>query len=410
VTRSLFGARTAASLAALLVLAVGASARPGPQHRALRPLAMGNAFVALADDKDALYYNVAGLNLINALGNKAARPDQGAYPLTRMNARVNVVGASAPLGDGSRLLHFYQRHEESINDPDSLRRDETFFSELVPFSRKPIETGALHSAEFAMHNFGMAYWADVTVSPYIDDGILIPQAGIEEMRVDAVLQIAGARDFVAQRLSVGAGYSLANRRMVENFVLNLTDFENEEGEEGFLNTPAGEAVKDSLRAKLSNLTDVTSYGHGLDLGVLWQQTPWLRFGAAAQNLGMVLNGKMVRPELTVGAAVTPPQLSTGGRYARKVNFTADFEDLFNREKNSGVAGKINFGAEVQQNLSWLFGARLAGGAQGGYWSAGAGLSFLTALHLEVVTWAEEGGLYTGHIEERYYAFNVALGI
>ena len=36
----------------------------GPEHRTLRPLAMGNAFVAVVDDKDALHYNPAGLNLI----------------------------------------------------------------------------------------------------------------------------------------------------------------------------------------------------------------------------------------------------------------------------------------------------------------------------------------------------------
>jgi anaerobic selenocysteine-containing dehydrogenase len=39
--------------AAALAMAAGAWGRSGPEHRTLRPLAMGNAFVAVADDKDA---------------------------------------------------------------------------------------------------------------------------------------------------------------------------------------------------------------------------------------------------------------------------------------------------------------------------------------------------------------------
>lgn len=74
-----------------------ASAAAGPQYRSLRAQSMGNAFVAVVDNKDALYYNPAGLNLINALGNSSARPGLANYPRTRVNARVNLIGAAAPL-------------------------------------------------------------------------------------------------------------------------------------------------------------------------------------------------------------------------------------------------------------------------------------------------------------------------
>jgi hypothetical protein len=54
--------------------------------------------------------------------------------------------------------------------------------------------------------------------------------------------------------------------------------------------------------------------------------------------------------------------------------------------------------------------RLGGGFKGGYWTAGMGLNLLKTLHLEAVSWADEGGYYTGEIENRYYAVNVGLGI
>jgi hypothetical protein len=161
---------------------------------------------------------------------------------------------------------------------------------------------------------------------------------------------------------------------------------------------------------MANLSDASSYGHGLDVGLLWQQTDWLRLGAAAQNLGMYLDGKSVTPEVTVGIAITPPAFSQGGRLSRKVNFAVDFEDLLNDDRNYRPESKINFGAEIEQNLSWILGVRLAGGFKGGYWSAGGGISLFRTVHLEAVSWAEEGGYYTGHIEERYYAVNIALGI
>jgi hypothetical protein len=32
------------------------------------------------------------------------------------------------------------------------------------------------------------------------------------------------------------------------------------------------------------------------------------------------------------------------------------------------------------------------------------------VHIEATTWAEEAGYYTGHMENRYYAFNVGVGL
>ncbi|MCD6025230.1 MAG: hypothetical protein K0Q91_2146 [Fibrobacteria bacterium] len=385
-------------------LCAGAAARSGPEHRAFRPLAMGNAFVAVVDDKDALYYNPAGLNLINSLGNPSSRPPLSAYPRQRFNARMNLVGVAAPLADGLRLMRFYREHEESLGDPDSLRTDESLYPDMIPLSRKPIRVGVLHSSEYAMHNFGAAYWADAQVAPYSDDGLLLPQAGIESMQIDAVIQVAGARSFVNHRLSVGVGYRLANRQQVRNFSVAASEFADNGGKK------VKDAVLDTLKEKMANLRDVTSYGHGLDAGLLWQQNPWLRLGAAAQNVGMYLDGKPVTPEITVGLAVTPRGLCRAGRFSRKVNFALDFEDLLDGERNYRPAGKVNLGAEIEQNITWMLGVRAAAGLKGGYWSAGAGLSFFRALHLEAVSWAEEAGYYTGHIEERYYALNIALGL
>jgi len=404
--------RRMASSTSLLALALGAfvageaAAAAGPQYRSLRAQSMGNAFVAVVDNKDALYYNPAGLNLINALGNPSARPGLANYPRTRLNARVNLVGAAAPLSEMNDFFDLFKEHRGAFKGGDSAFKagGNALINDLNPYDRRAIEVGILHGAEFAMHNYGAAYWLDARVAPYADVGILLPQGGVETIQLDAVIQVATARGFLNNRLAAGAGYRLANRQTVTDFQVATSEFAEDGGQ------PVIDRVQDTLDEKFSNMTDFSTYGHGIDLGALWQQTPWLRLGASLQNLGMYLDNEFVTPELTVGAAVSPPILSTGGKFPRKVNLAVDFEDILNDDRNYKMMSKVNFGAEVEQYIWWFASARVAGGFKGGYWAAGGGLSLVNAVHIEVASWAEEGGFYTGHIEDRYLALRVGVGL
>lgn len=393
------------ALLAPFILPTASEAASGPQYRSLRAQSMGNAFVAVVDNKDALYYNPAGLNLINALGNREARPGLANYPRTRFNARMNVIGGTAPAENLIDFLNLFKEHREAFQSDSGFRTGgNDLLRALTPFDRLPVEVGLMHGAEFAMHNYGAAYWLDSRAAPYADVGILIPQAGIKTIQIDAVIQLAAAQGFLNNRLAAGAGYRLANRQTVYDFQVSTSEFADDGGQQVI------DRVLDTVRTKLENMKQPSTYGHGIDLGMLWQQTSWLRFGAAVQNLGMHLNHEFVTPELTVGVAVTPPLLSTSGFLARKVNLALDFEDLFNDDRNYKFLSKVNFGAEIEQSLWWFAAARVAGGFKGGYWSAGAGLTLVNAVHLEAASWAEEAGMYTGHIEDRYYAVRIGVGL
>lgn len=388
-----------------LTAAAAANASSGPQQRSLRGLAMGNAFVAVVDDKDALYYNPAGLDLINTLGNASARPGLAAYPRNRLNARVNLIGGAVPLGEANDFFTYFKDHKDGLtHGTEGIRSDSTLFDDLAPFDRRPVELGiSFPGIEFAMHDYGAAVWSDARIAPYADVGVLLPQAGVQTIEVDAVLQAATAHAFLNNRLSLGAGYRLANRQTVHDYQISASSF-TDGGDE------VTHEVLDTLNEKLSGLTDFTSWGHAIDVGALWQQNTWLRFGAALQNMGMYLNHEFVTPEFTVGTVVTPPLLSTGGMFARKVNVAVDLEDLLNDDNNYKPLSKVNFGAEVEQQLWWVAGFRLSGGFKGGYWTAGTGLDLFDALHIEAATWAEEAGYYTGQTENRYYAFRVGVGL
>ncbi len=361
--------------ALLSVLCLSAFGRSGPDHLSLRPLAMGNAFVAVADDQDAMYYNVAGLNQINSLGN-SQQSDMPEYLRDPMNLRLDV-GAFAPSPDELlNLWHLYKKHESSFLHPKhNLENDSTLESDYAPYSNKPIETGAQVGMALAVHDFGTALWTNSTVSTDVVEGFGAPVANAQNVQVDAVFQIAGAHGFLDNQLSLGIGYRLANRQQIQNYVVSassdllLADSAQQKQFE--------RSLLDTLRDREHRYSDPGSYGSGLDLGALWQQNRWLRFGASLENLGMFLNGYSVTPKLTVGTDITPEILQNGGSLGRKVNFALDFEDLLNNDRNYKLLSKLDFGAEVEQEVFWwLTSVRVGGGFKGGYWTAGAGVRIL----------------------------------
>jgi hypothetical protein len=391
---------------AVLGLAFGAWGRTGPEHRTLRPLAMGNAFVAVVDDKDAMHYNPAGLNLMGRLGNANLRPEMSRYPLNKFDMHMDFLGTAIPVDEALDILRFYQDHQGSFQSMDDLQKDSNLVSDLSAFDRRPVKVAVLHGGELAMHNFGMAYWADAQMAPYADVGVVLPQAGVEFIQLDIVGQIAGATSYFDDRLSVGLGYRLAKREQMGNFQVALTDLSNNDGRKS-----VQEAIQDSVDEKLKEFGDLSTLGHAIDAGVLWQQTRDLRFGAAVQNLFMVLNHHAVTPEFTLGAAYSPMLLENNGRWKRKVNFAMDLEDLLNNDRNYKPLNKVNMGAEWEQTLiPWVLKGRLSMGMKGGYLTAGLGGTLFTIFHYEAATWAEEGGYYTGQTEERYYVMKFGVGI
>ncbi len=391
---------------AVLAIALGAWGRSGPEHRTLRPLAMGNAFVAVVDDKDAMHYNPAGLNLMGRLGNREKDPELARYPLNKFDMHMDFLGTAIPLNEALDGLKFYQDHQSSFSNMNSLQNDSTLVSDLSAFDRRPIKVAVLHGGELAFHNFGMAYWADAQMAPYADVGVLLPQAGVQFIQLDIVGQIAGATSYFDDRLSVGLGYRMAKRAEMGNFQVALTDLSNKTGRKN-----VQETIQDSVDEKIKEFSDLGSIGHAIDAGVLWQQTPSLRFGGAVQNLFMNLNHQSVTPDLTVGVAYSPMLLEGNGRWKRKVNFALDLEDVLNNDRNYKPLSKINMGAEWEQTLiPWVLKGRLSAGMKGGYPTAGLGGNLFTIFSYEFATWAEEAGYYTGQSEDRYYVMKFGVGI
>ena len=414
-------------LVLLLVLLAATSlhARKGPNHQAIRALGMGNAFVAVAEDRDAIYYNPAGLNLMGRLGNYKENPELGYYPDNWLDLRLAVI-SSLKLPDLFQMTTsgwtFYDEHKKTLRHLDddalgTLLADDDFFKDALVIDGMffPVGLRPIHG-EVAFKHFGAALWSEAEVRPAFDIGVITPSAVIDEISAVAVGQLAWAFG-IGKNFSVGLGYRMVEKATIGRYEVSLAD--------GL----SPDELRDRLEDELNDVTDrvvddLTSFSmdHAFDVGLMWQFAREWRFGAAVQNLFVDgYGGETVTPELTAGFAFSPRKLQRNTAYARKVNFAVDYEDMLNDDRNYKPLSHLNFGFEVEQVLlaipsmrlgsnARVMKARGAMGFKGGYFTLGAGLELLRVLNFEFVTWAEEAGYYTGQAPERFFLFEFSVGL
>lgn len=409
----------------LIVLAavVSAIAAKAPTHRSLRAEAMGNAHVAVVDDKEALYYNYAGLNQINRLGNYNLRPEQGYYPRNFIgDMRLNLGGAGpfetyfSTYNVAKDLQKLYNNAQEAASAyglpmntvlMDTLASHHELVHKVNSYDHKYLTMKIKADAEMAFHNFGAAIWVDGNVAPYLDAGIIIPFMVIDTFYIDAVAQAGGAYG-ITDNLAVGAGLKLAKRQKVDMITVDIMNYDASQ-----------DTLEDRYHDATDDVLDFSSVSVGMDLGVLYQLTRELRAGLSVRDIYFKdLAGDKITPNVTAGINYSPRFFNKNTGYARKFNMALDYADAINGQNNYKFLSHINFGMEVEQNLlAWpgysneirALALRLSGGFRGGYPAAGFGLEVLRFFTIEFATWAEELGYYTGQDEERIYMGQLSIG-
>lgn len=406
-------------LLSILLLAVSTFAAKGPVHKSTRAYGMGNAHIAVVDDKEAIHYNYAGLNQIGRLGNYEKRPEMGYYPDNTVDMRLNIGSAGGfekfidAYHTSMRFVNLYNRTREEaaaagvkVADAfmDSLASNPKMADDLNSFDHDMLNMLIKLDGELAFHNFGGAVWVEGTAHPYVDGGLILPMAGIDTLYVDAVIQLGGAYG-ITDEIMVGAGFKLANRTNMEALSVGVENYQ---------------AVLDTLNHRVKEDFDFTDIAFGMDFGLLWQTTRTVRLGASIRNVFFnELAGEVITPNLGLGINYSPLFFNRNTAYARKMNIACDYEDILNDDKNYKPLSHLNFGLEFEQVLlAWpgyentyrALKLRLAGGFKGGYPTAGVGLEVLRFAEIEFVTWGEEMGYYTGQSENRYYMLQMSFGI
>lgn len=324
----------------------------------VRPLAMGNAYVAVADDYNALFYNPAGLARLKEWDGELINPT-----LTiSKNTRTFIKDAQGVQGsDSSAVLDILQSqlgttHYASLG--------------LTPHLIFP-GFGFGIGMEFFM---SMAIHREIAVD--LDTGISV------------IMPFSYARNFLEDRLSIGASVKLVNRTGIDK------EFSIE-------NIEAFSANKDSGSGP--TLTDYAVGGNGVgaDFGMLFTpikpMEPTLglsitdfggtSFKATSAGSAGELSAPATRqPSFNTGFSIKPWQT------ARQYLMLSVDEHAINQPAH--YSKKLNFGSEYGLGSIVKFQLGLHQGEMSGGTQIDVGL-----LNIRFATWAEQLGELAGQSEK-----------
>ncbi|MEZ5064500.1 MAG: hypothetical protein R3B81_07165 [bacterium] len=331
---------------------------PAPGLAGIRPLGMGNAFIAAADDRNALYYNPAMLFAVKGTS-------------------VSGLGVQARLDEAfNEVVNFINEHEQQFEDFDTI--DATFYEELAPFDNKWVTAGASAYVDMVRPGMGFGVYSSGSGSLKIDRGVYEPR--VSSKVIDDIVATAGAA-MPLGRADITAGASVKSIwRRSSDRVLTARE------------------VADFDPNDILNELEQADSGFSMDFGAAWQR-PESRWTAAAvvRDAFGYIDGEPIDTALDLGGAFRPVR---NAGVVREVLFAADARDVFGGES---LAQAMRLGVEVRF-------PRLAfrGGFHQGYSSLGASFR-VPILTLDYAWYGQELGAFPGAERQNLHALEMRLG-
>lgn len=354
------------TLLALILLLLPNFARAGElkwTHYGIRPLAMGNAYVGVADDYNALFYNPAGLARIKS------------WHLEIFNPKFGISSSTlSTMEDFSKLASSGSSTVDATIDAFETL---TGKPQWINFGMTPY---------FIYGGFGLGLGIDAGGSMVIHRTI----AADLDAGISAIVPISYATSFLEDRLSVGLSVKGVFKQGVERefSLADITAFSNNSTDS------SGKKLKDYV---------IGGQGFGVDTGVLFTPTaqgePTL--GLSVTDLGgtplkaSAANGvelgkpKPRDPSLNAGISFKP--IKSGNYYV----LTSIDAHALNQPMH--FSKKLNFGAE------WGMGSifKLQAGLHQGSFSGGVEID-AWLLVLRFATYTEQLGSVAGENEDRRF--------
>lgn len=347
----------------LLVLLLTCSQAEAILYKGIRPLGMGNAFTALADDKNALFYNPAGLSGISNFGMDIFNP--------LVEVSKNSIDLASDAGDTD--------FDETIEVADLLRK----YTGESQFFR----IGLFPNAAFRIANAG----AMVGILGQGRTDIQIRNPVWPEAHVNMIADygtIGGAGlDLPFPGWRVGGSLKIIGRESLSE-VYTAADIASENFED---------RIEDDLQS---------GSGVSIDIGAIYDlpdttMVDKLSFGICAQNLPSMKMGdaQKIESQVNVGTAVR----KTFDSY--ELTGTLDIHDITkNATEHSDFAKRLHAGAEFRFPMI----LSLRTGLNQGYLTGGITFDF-HYLRFDFATYAEEVGTYAGQKDNRRYCVQMTTG-
>jgi hypothetical protein len=364
-------------MALSVVSQVGLSKELRWTHYGVRPLAMGNAFVSVADDHNALFYNPAGLARIDSWSLELINPRLGvsANTIATINDVKKLTGGGASGSSGSNST------QAALSTFKSLQGKPQYFT-------------IGWTPHFVMQNFGLGIGVDLGGSMVIHHQI---SADID-MGVDVIAPVGFAGSFLEDRLKVGAAVKLVARTGVER-EFSLADIS------------AFSASEDNTDSNDKKLKDYVQSGRGVgsDFGILFTPVKTMEptlgislidAGGTPLKASSDEFGKPTPRQPTLNTGVSFKPYTSGSMYlltaaeVHAANQPIHFSKKFNLGSEFGM-GKV---FKVQMGLHQ---GEISGGFQLDAW----------LLVLRFATYAEQLGSYAGQdklLADRRYLLEMKM--
>jgi len=342
-------------------------------HFGLRPLAMGNAYVAVADDFNALFYNPAGLARLQSWNGELLNPsfELAATTGSFIDDAMDLTSGSA--GDNLAAIRLMEEQSGKL---------------------QYLALGLTPHLVFPGFGFGIGF--------QMGGSIIFHRYPSVEFAIgpQLIAPIAYARNFLENRLSIGVAVKgVVTGGIYHEFsIQDIEAFSNSEDE-------------DELGEEQSSLSDFVTGGTGVgaDVGLLFTPIETMKptLGISVTDLGGTsfdkfdVNGEAAGtppirlPSVNVGLSLTP--MSAGGSYLRT---SADVHAI---NQPVSFSKKLNFG------LEWGYGRflKLQSGLHQGYLTGGIEID-VPLLRLRLVSYGTEMGPSAGTIESRRYALQLKM--
>ncbi|OGS24065.1 MAG: hypothetical protein A2314_01490 [Elusimicrobia bacterium RIFOXYB2_FULL_50_12] len=386
----------AACLCSIAAAAPLDCAEPPVFIRGVRPLAMGGAFVGLADDQNAIFYNPAGIT-------------------QRRSGQLTIFELPINIGDDIfSFYNFYDKNRDNLENFDSLPHadkvsllDEinTSITKYQPRIRLGFpNTGFLSGPGFLSWGIGIFSQADLSFK--MNKSLIIPNISFLG-NVDGIGTVPLAHrfdslPFIPGKMSVGTTLKYIARARIAEYNKSILEFEN-----------------------FDPLLQM-GMGMGLDFGAMYQPFDTLNIGLQVTDFGgtpivfqRVESSKtneareastgVIYPQWNVGTAYIPSKIYYWpGRSINTLNrltLAADLRDILNTDEkllDDTFWKKLHFGAEFRWSL-----LALRGGFNSGYPTFGAGIN-LFLLQLEYAFWGDELGRFAGQIPEWNHQLSISM--
>lgn len=316
-------------------------------HRGVRPLGMGGAFTAVADDHNARYYNPAGL------------ASSGGFSLGIFNPQISVSENSVDL-----LSDFEDTDTDDTNEVNNLLQKYLGENNNVKASLDPY-------VGFKIKNIGMAVTAiastDINVNVH---NPVWPRAYITGVVDTGAMVSAGMAVPLVPGLRVGASLKAIGRNSIDE-TYDATEIANQD-------VDFADRIEDDMES---------GSGFGLDIGVLYSPPDLIPFS----DLTVAFTGQNL-PNMEFGDAIdTNSQYNLGVALRQKFGIVTltealDYMDITdNLTGDESMEKKIHMGVEAKIPI-----LSVRVGINQGYATAGATVDF-KMIKLDVATYGEEVG-------------------